>query len=356
MRFSSPGPRLTVRHEVPLAPRTRTRGPGWLQSMASRGTTSAFADALDLHVHGGRQVGQQARAAPLDDDDGREGPHAIREGTRQADGRQLGHRARDSEVRIGIQAHDDRLARADPRQVRLVHLRAHLHRRLVDHLQHRRARPHLVAFLHVGQAAAAPVHLRHDQTVDRRADDHGVGVRLGVFHLGFRTVPPDLEDPQIGGRRVPLQAEAGRQRRHLLPGLVQILLVLLGLETRELLVLQHLELVEPDRVLRLFELAFVLHARRVLLGTLPGNLPFQVPVLGPLVERGLLLRLRIEGDDDLPGLDRRPGLGQLRDDQLAPARPGQARHGDDERTGGLGQARQADAADEVVARQRGGRA
>ena len=142
----------------------------------------------------------------------------------------------------------------------------------------------------------------------------------------------------------------------------EILIVDLGFDPREHLVLQNFELEVLHRVFGLRDLAVVFHARGGLLGVLLQDLIDQIVVLGLLVEGDLFLGLPIELDEDVTGLYPRAGRGDLDDDEAATAAAtltaarlalaGEERCRGNVKADGFGKAGEADSADEIVANER----
>ena len=171
-----------------------------------------------------------------------------------------------------------------------------------------------------------------------------------MLHGGVRAIALDFEHAQLGARGLPLQIEARPQGGETLPRLVEILVVLLGLDGREHLVLQHLELEVRHLVRGLLTLAVVLDARGFVLGPLLRDLLDEIAVLRGLVERQLVLVLPIELHQHLATRDVAARTDQAGDHQgFAPAAAaGLEGHRDDVGPRRLGEAGDAQRAHELA--------
>ena len=250
----------------------------------------------------------------------RERSHPAGERARERDRRDLRDVAWKGEVRVGVESHGDRLAAPQMLHVGLVDAGAHLHGRLVHHLQHGRAGPELIAFLDVARPGAFPSGAGHHEALNRGSDGERRRVGRGVLHRGVRAIALDFEHAQLGARGLPLQIEARPQGGETLARLIEILVVLLGLDRREHLVLQHLQLEVRHLVRGLLTLALVLDPRRFVLGPLLRDLLDEVAILRGLLEGQLVLVLPIELHQHLTTRDVRARTDEARDDQgCAPA-------------------------------------
>ena len=128
-----------------------------------------------------------------------------------------------------------------------------------------------------------------------------------MLHGRLRAIALDLEDAELRTVGLAFQVEACAERGQPLPRLVEILVVLLGLDRGEHLVLQHFQLQVLDLVRRLLALALVLHTAGLVLGALLRDLLQEVAVFGGLLERELLLVLPVELHEHVAGATWLPG-------------------------------------------------
>ena len=312
---SSPGPSVTSRSRGAAAVAHAHARAAVFDAHGVAPNDQRVAHAVELDVDRSGQIRQQPVARAVDGDDGAERAHAGGEGAGQRDRRDLRDAARQREVGVGVEPHGDPLPGPEVLHVGLVHARAHLHRGLVHHLEHGRPRPELIAFLDVGRAGALPHRAGDDEAVDRRADGERRRVGGGVLHGRVRAIALDLEHAQLGARGLALQIEAGAQRGETLPRLVEILVVLLGLDGGEHLVLQHLELEVRHLVGGLLTLALVLDAGRLVLGALLRDLLHEIAVFRGLLEGSLSWFWPIELHEHVAARDVAARRGEAGDDQ-----------------------------------------
>ena len=164
----------------------------------------------------------------------------------------------------------------------------------------------------------------------------------------MRAIALDFEHAQLSARGLPFQLEARSQRGETLPCLIEILVVLLGLDGCEHLVLQHFELEVRHFVRGLLAFAVVFHAAGLVLGPFLGDLLDEIVVFRGLLERELVLVLSIEFGEDIAARDMAARKGEVGDDQGLPAAAGLKGRHDHVGTRGLGEARDAQGAHEFA--------
>ena len=189
-------------------------------------------------------------------------------------------------------------------------------------------RPHLLAFLHFAHRAVLPGRLPDGEAVERRDDGHLRGVGLGMAGGRERPIPLDLEDPNVGLRRPALEIEGLPQLGQRRLGLLERLVVLLGGDARQHLVLEDLELRPFDVALGLLELRLVARAGDVLFRLFLVDLRDKVEVVRSPVLRDLQLPLPIELDEQIALLHLRARGCQLGDDERGGRAPRESRRCD----------------------------
>ena len=147
-------------------------------------------------------------------------------------------------------------------------------------------------------------------------------LRLGLAHRVLRAVAADLEDLQVGLGRLAFEGVGGLQLIERRDRLLDSQVVLLGLNSRQQLVLDRLELGARERALGLQDLAVVARLARALAGVLLLDLLIEVVQLGAAVEGGGQLVLAVEFDEEVTLLDRCAGLDELGNDEGLRIRPG----------------------------------
>src|SRR6185503_4335402 len=208
---------------------------------------------------------------------------------------------------------------------------------------------HFVPFHELGHVAAVlPGRLDHGDAGQRRRDQHLLGVRLRLPHVGGGAVAADLEDPDVGGGGAALEVVGFLQLLQLGFRFLEGERVLLGLDLRKHVVLHELESRLLLRALRLRERAVVAGARRHFLGLALLDLLLEVGQLGAPIQRVAQLLLAIELDQRIARLDRAPVVDEPHDHQRVVVLPRQPRRRDAGRLDGLHRAAQAHAADEVL--------
>ena len=252
------------------------------------------------------------------------------------------------DVRVGVEADSRRHAGTQRQSVDLVDARAHPHRLWVDDLQEGDAGADLVALLDLGHLGALPDRVENHDALDGRAHEHPLRVAFRVLHGALGAVSPDLEHPELGEPdafprllRLPELSEPSL-------GLLEVLLVLLGVDPRDDLVPLRLEGRNLHGVLRRLELRGVRGARGRLLRLLLLDLLDEVAVLRLPVEERSKLALPVELGEDVAGLDAGARLGEAGDHEGETVGSRETRRGDGLEAGGLDDSMEAEDADEIA--------
>ncbi len=185
--------------------------------------------------------------------------------------------------------------------------------------------------------------------LDGRDDRHALGVGLGLAHRVLGAVAADLEDLEVRLGRFALEGVGRLQLIQGRDGLLDGEVVLLGLNSRQQLVLGGLELGARERALGEQDLAIVARPGGALAGVLLLDLLIEVVQLGAPVEGVGELRLAVELDEEVTLRDRRAGLDELGDDERLRVGTREPRRRDGRRLDRLDRAAQSDRPDEVLA-------
>ena len=270
-----------------------------------------------------------------------------------AERRDLGDLAVEGQLRIGVEADLDRLIELKLVDVGLIHPRADTHRLRVDDVDDRHAGANLFAFLDLRHRVGLPDRPEHRHPADRRDDGHPLRVGFGLTHRALRAVAADLQYLEVGLGGLALEGvgffQLIERGRCLLDGEV----VLLGLDFRQELVLDRLELRARQRAFGEQDLAVVTRSRGALASVLLLDLLVEIVQLRAAIECGRKLRLPIELDDEIAFFDWSPRLDELGDDEGLRSGTRKTWSRDGSGVHGLDRAAQSDRAHEVLASHRG---